>query len=159
MPVPIAEVRKHKGLRGYKELEAHFQERVIQLAKLYGWGWPNPEDPEKYEGIYHNPDSRKDNAGLWDLTLIHSTRHQVLCIELKRRGERLNKSQERVWARINTVYKRLWVHSMERIIAFYIWTPDDEDCGLIDAVLKGEACQVPLEVKPDPALISYDRRP
>lgn len=137
MPISVSEYRKLKGIREHLELESQFQDQVIHLAKIYGWGWPNPDDPKKYEGIYHNPDSRKDNAGLPDLIMFHPTTFRILIIELKREGEDLNEAQERVWEVLAVIAARLGPAS--RFIEFHIWRPSDLERGEVVRVLKGAA--------------------
>jgi hypothetical protein len=62
--------------------EATWQAQVVDLAELFGWF------------VYHNPDSRRSNAGFPDLVLIRPPR--VLFIELKRETGRLSPTQREV---------------------------------------------------------------
>ncbi len=142
MPISVSEYRKLKGIREHLELENQFQDQVVHLAKLYGWGWPNPDDPKKYEGIYHNPDSRKDNAGLPDLIMFHPTQCRLLIVELKRTGQRtkgLSDAQWRVWEILDSILNKLCQAELTGYIDFRIWTPEDLDSGEILRVLKGAA--------------------
>ena len=62
--------------------EASWQAQVIEAADLFGWY------------IYHNPASRRSNAGFPDLVLIRPPR--VLFLELKRQTGRLSPIQREV---------------------------------------------------------------
>ena len=62
--------------------EASWQSTVVDLAALTGWY------------IYHNPDSRRSQAGFPDLCLIRAPR--ILFMELKRENGRLSAAQKEV---------------------------------------------------------------
>ena len=62
--------------------EASWQSTVVDLAALTGWY------------VYHNPDSRRSQAGFPDLCLIRAPR--ILFMELKRENGRLSADQKEV---------------------------------------------------------------
>ena len=62
--------------------EASWQSTVVDLAELTGWY------------VYHNPDSRRSQAGFPDLCLIRAPR--ILFMELKRENGRLSAAQKEV---------------------------------------------------------------
>ena len=62
--------------------EASWQQTVIDLAELTGWF------------VYHNPDSRRSQAGFPDLVLIRAPR--VMFLELKSELGRLSTMQREV---------------------------------------------------------------
>jgi len=107
-----------------RQMETQFQKAVIEYAKTCGWGWPNPDDPDRYEGIWHNPDSRRDNAGLFDIIMLHPEQHRLAFIEVKKLGGKLSGPQKRAWA-------QLLVTDAE----VYVWWPEDWD--QIERVLRG----------------------
>ncbi len=64
--------------------EASWQATVVEAADLFGWY------------CYHNPDSRRSNAGFPDLVLIRPPR--VMFLELKRETGRLSPTQRDIVA-------------------------------------------------------------
>jgi hypothetical protein len=62
--------------------EASWQATVVDLAELRDWY------------VYHNPDSRRSNAGFPDLVLIRPPR--VMFLELKRETGRLSPMQREI---------------------------------------------------------------
>ena len=62
--------------------EAAWQQTVIALAELTGWG------------VYHNPDRRRSTPGFPDLVLFRAPR--VMFLELKRETGRLSTVQREV---------------------------------------------------------------
>jgi hypothetical protein len=59
-----------------------FQKQVIQLAQVLG-----------YDKIFHNPDSRRMEAGFPDLVLMNTSRGLVLFRELKTKTGRVSPEQ------------------------------------------------------------------
>ena len=66
--------------------EASWQSTVIDLAELTGWF------------VYHNPDSRRSQAGFPDLVLIRAPR--VMFLELKRENGWVSPVQREVLAEL-----------------------------------------------------------
>jgi hypothetical protein len=66
----------------YSISEEQFQQQVKELAQLLG-----------YDLIYHNPDSRRMQAGFPDLVLISTSRGAVLFRELKTKTGRVRPEQ------------------------------------------------------------------
>ena len=90
--------------------EAEFQQQVTDLADLYAWLW------------YHNPDSRRSNAGFPDLVLVKAGR--VIFAELKSAAGKVRPEQ------------RTWLAALATTKAeVYIWRPDDLDA--ITTLLRG----------------------
>lgn len=82
--------------------EADWQRTVAGVAELHGWWW------------YHNPDSRRSNAGWPDLALLRPPR--LLFVELKREVGRVSKTQA-------------WMMTMLSLVPgveCYVWRPSDE---------------------------------
>jgi hypothetical protein len=85
------------------ESEAHFQQRVIQAAKLLGWLL-----------VYHTWDSRRSPSGFPDLVLVNEKQHRHIFVELKAQRGRLTLAQER------------WRDGLERVgCEWYCWRPSD----------------------------------
>lgn len=72
--------------------EAQFQTAVLQLAQIYN-----------YELRYHNPDSRRSQAGFPDLVLASKSRGRLLFRELKTDDGRLSPEQIRTIDVLETV--------------------------------------------------------
>ena len=82
--------------------EASWQAQVVAAADLFGWY------------VYHNPDSRRSNAGFPDLVLIRPPR--ILWIELKAEKGKLTDPQEEFFNLLR-----------ECEAEAYIWWPKDWD--------------------------------
>lgn len=82
-----------------RETEAHFQQRVVNLADLFGW-W-----------VYHTHDSRRSRPGFPDLVLVRFG--QLIFAELKSERGRLTFEQEE------------WLRQLSKCAPTYVWRPSD----------------------------------
>jgi hypothetical protein len=95
--------------------EDQFQKAVLQLAQLNG-----------YEIRYHNPDSRRSQAGFPDLVLASQTRARFLLRELKTDTGRVSGIQ------------KFTIGVLEACgIDVAVWRPADLRSGAILADLRG----------------------
>lgn len=93
--------------------EKTLQERVRQIAELYGWLY------------YHTHDSRRSNPGWPDVVLVHPRTGKFLVRELKRMKGRTSQKQ------------RAWLEALERAgIDVGIWRPIDLLTGEIERTLR-----------------------
>jgi len=85
-----------------KETEAHFQARVVGVAKYVGF---------KY--VYHTYDSRRSPSGFPDLVLLNPASRRLLFVELKSQRGKL------------TLAQTLWRVALEAIVGveYYTWKP------------------------------------
>jgi hypothetical protein len=97
--------------------EDQLQSAVIDLAKLH-----------QYEVTYHNPDSRRSQAGFPDLVLVSSSRRLALFRELKTEDGRFRPKQQAVIAAM-----------VAAGLNADVWRPSDLASGLIVKQLRGEA--------------------
>lgn len=79
--------------------EAQWQQQVVDLARLRGW-W-----------VWHDHDSRRNQAGLPDLILV---RERVVYVELKTERGRVRPGQVEVMARLRAAGAEVW-----------LWRPSD----------------------------------
>lgn len=93
--------------------EAEWQKQITDLADQLGYLW------------YHNPDSRRSNAGYPDLVLCHPERGVCFSIEVKAQKGRLSHAQQ-VWA-------KALIAAGAR---YYCWRPNQWD--EVQQVLGGE---------------------
>ena len=85
------------------ELEKNFQDRVVHLARLYGWK------------VYHVPDSRRSSlAGYPDLTMWNVKKGRLIFAELKREKGRVSPAQDSVLDDLD---------SLGLQIETYVWRP------------------------------------
>lgn len=104
--------------------EKHFQQLVVECARLLGWR------------VYHTHDSRRSEAGFPDLVLVRGTR--LLFVELKANDGRLDGAQA------------VWLDDLRRVadaidagageILVETWRPDDWDH--VHSVLKSVGPEV-----------------
>lgn len=100
-----------------KLTEEHFQQQVIDLAKLHG-----------YTLIYHTRNSRRSPAGFPDLVLVSEQRGRALFRELKTETGRVSPAQF------------AWVSGMLMAkLDVGVWRPSDLRSGRIIKDLRGEA--------------------
>lgn len=97
--------------------EDQFQSSVIELAEYC-----------QYEVRYHNPDSRRSQAGFPDLVLISSVRRRALFRELKRQDGRVSTQQKVVLAAMTAAG-----------LDVAVWRPSDLASGRIARELRGAA--------------------
>jgi hypothetical protein len=102
-PVPISEER--------------FQQQVIELAQYH-----------QYDIAYHNPDSRRSQAGFPDLVLISSSRRLALFRELKTDTGRVRPKQQEVLQAM-----------VSAGLDADVWRPSDLQSGRITKELRGNA--------------------
>ena len=95
--------------------EDQFQSSVIELAKY-----------SQYEVRYHNPDSRRSQAGFPDLVLISSSRRRALFRELKKQDGRVSPKQKVVLAAMTAAG-----------LDAAVWRPSDLASGRIARELRG----------------------
>lgn len=96
------------------ELERDFQERVVALARTYGWS------------VYAVPDSRRASlAGYPDLTMWNERLGKLIFVELKREKGKTSPAQERVLDQLRVCKQQV-----------YVWRPSDWD-GTILRTIKG----------------------
>ena len=80
----------------------------------------------QYEVRYHNPDSRRSQAGFPDLVLISSTRRRALFRELKKQDGRVSPQQKVVLAAMTAAG-----------LDAAVWRPSDLASGRIARELRG----------------------
>ena len=98
--------------------EAQFQRRVVDFARVLGWG------------VYHTFDSRKSEPGFPDLVAVHPAQRRILYVELKSARGRLSLAQ------------RQWLDKLARAGAeTAMWRPADWDEAV--AVLRGKPLPIP----------------
>ena len=97
--------------------EAQFQQQVIDLAHFH-----------QYDITYHNPDSRRSQAGFPDLVLISSSRQRALFRELKTEDGRVRPKQ-------HAVIFAMVASGLDADV----WRPSDLKSGRITRELRGEA--------------------
>ncbi|KQR02560.1 hypothetical protein ASF72_10705 [Arthrobacter sp. Leaf141] len=97
--------------------EEQFQQQVTDLAQVLG-----------YDMIYHNPDSRRMQAGFPDLTLISTSRGIVLFRELKTSKGRVRPDQVKCLAAMQAAGLNAGV-----------WRPEDLHNKHIERDLRGQA--------------------
>lgn len=97
--------------------EDEFQTAVLQLAEY-----------SQYEIRYHNPDSRRSQAGFPDLVLISSARRRALFRELKKEDGRVRPKQKVVLAAMTAAG-----------LDAAVWRPSDLASGRIAKELRGNA--------------------
>jgi hypothetical protein len=97
--------------------EDQFQQQVIELAQYH-----------QYEVTYHNPDSRRSQAGFPDLVLVSSSRRRALFRELKTEEGRVRPKQTAVLLAM-----------VSAGLDADVWRPSDLQSGRIIKELKGEA--------------------
>ena len=86
------------------ELEAAFQQRVVEVAQLYGWR------------VFSIPDSRRVSIAGWpDLTLFR--KGKLIFAELKREKGRVSEAQKMVMAELALI----------PCAEVYLWRPSDWD--------------------------------
>lgn len=95
--------------------EEQFQQQVIQLAQYH-----------QYEITYHNPDSRRSQAGFPDLVLVSSSRRRALFRELKTEDGRVRPKQTAVLLAM-----------VSAGLDADVWRPSDLQSGRIAKELKG----------------------
>lgn len=96
--------------------ESDFQKQVIDLAQTLGYGL-----------IYHNPDSRRSQAGFPDLILGNYKTSRVLARELKTATGKLSPEQV------------TWITTMQAAgINAGVWRPEDLTNGHITKDLRGQ---------------------
>ncbi|NWL32962.1 VRR-NUC domain-containing protein [Paenarthrobacter nitroguajacolicus] len=96
--------------------EDEFQSAVLQLAQLLG-----------YQLRYHNPDSRRSQAGFPDLVLGSSSRKRLLFRELKTDTGRVSPAQRVCMEILNLAGANAAV-----------WRPQDLRSGRIERELRGD---------------------
>ncbi|MDN4645375.1 VRR-NUC domain-containing protein [Arthrobacter sp. PsM3] len=109
MPSPTAFIPKLS--------EEQFQQQVIDLAQYH-----------QYEVTYHNPDSRRSQAGFPDLVLISSSRRRALFRELKTEDGRVRPKQQAVLLAM-----------VAAGLDADVWRPSDLRSGRIGKEMKGQA--------------------
>lgn len=97
--------------------EAQFQQQVITLAQYH-----------QYDITYHNPDSRRSQAGFPDLVLISSSRRRALFRELKTEDGRFRPKQQSVLLAM-----------VAAGLNADVWRPSDLQSGRISNELRGQA--------------------
>lgn len=95
--------------------EDQLQSVVIELAAYH-----------QYEVRYHNPDSRRSQAGFPDLVLISTSRRRALFRELKTQDGRVRPKQREVLKAMTTAG-----------LDADVWRPSDLVSGRIAAELRG----------------------
>jgi hypothetical protein len=100
-----------------KITEEQFQQQIIDLARF-----------NQYDVTYHNPDSRRSQAGFPDLVLISSSRRRALFRELKTQDGRVRPKQQAVLLAM-----------VGAGLDADVWRPCDLQSGLILEQLRGEA--------------------
>lgn len=96
--------------------EEQLQQSVLELAQYFG-----------YELRYHNPDSRRSQAGFPDLVLGSLSRRRVLFRELKTSTGRLRPAQ-------SLCLKILRFAGLDADV----WRPEDLKSGRIQRELRGD---------------------
>lgn len=96
--------------------EEEFQSAVLQLAQFLG-----------YQVRYHNPDSRRSQAGFPDLVLASASRKRVLFRELKTDVGRVRPDQRVCLEILNLAGADAAV-----------WRPEDLRSGRIERELRGD---------------------
>lgn len=96
--------------------ESQFQQQVIELAQYH-----------QYDLTYHNPDSRRSQAGFPDLVLVSSSRRRALFRELKTQDGRVRPKQQAVLLAMVTAG-----------LDAGVWRPSDLRSGLIVKELRGD---------------------
>ena len=109
MPSPTAFIPKLS--------EDQFQQQVIDLAHFH-----------QYDVTYHNPDSRRSQAGFPDLVLISSSRGRALFRELKTEDGRVRPKQQSVLLAM-----------VAAGLDADVWRPQDLKSGRIVKDLRGDA--------------------
>jgi hypothetical protein len=97
--------------------EAQLQSAVMDLARFH-----------QYDITYHNPDSRRSQAGFPDLVLISSSRRRALFRELKTEDGRFRPKQQSVLLAM-----------VAAGLDADVWRPSDLQSGRITKDLRGEA--------------------
>lgn len=97
--------------------EEQFQQQIIQLAQYH-----------QYDITYHNPDSRRSQAGFPDLVLVSTSRRRALFRELKTEDGRVRPKQTAVLLAM-----------VSAGLDADVWRPSDLKSGRIIKDLKGEA--------------------
>lgn len=109
---------RSKQLSSHNPLsESQFQQQVIDLARFH-----------QYDITYHNPDSRRSQAGFPDLVLISSSRRRALFRELKTEDGRFRPNQQAVLLAM-----------VAAGLDADVWRPSDLQSGRISKELKGQA--------------------
>lgn len=109
MPSPTAFIPKLS--------EEDLQQQVIELARFH-----------QYDVTYHNPDSRRSQAGFPDLVLISSSRGRALFRELKSEDGRVRPKQRSVLLAM-----------VAAGLDADVWRPRDLRSGRIVKELRGQA--------------------
>ena len=86
--------------------EKEFQDKVVSIAKMYGWLIFHPTPHKVGQGW------RTDGRGFPDLVLAHRD-HGTIFAELKTQTGRLN------------LWQKAWQRALEKHGEYYIWRPEE----------------------------------
>lgn len=101
-------------------LEAALQANVIDCAERGDWLW------------WHDTDSRRNQAGLPDLILLHKRTGRLVFVELKSSTGKLRSAQ------------RMWLRALMIRHECYLWRPADWTSGAIQRFLLAERTASPV---------------